>query len=90
MRLRAASQQEKRERQGLSRKISDLETKMENLQNKIAELEAVLLEVGSNYVRAQEVGSEISGLRDALNETESLWFAASESLAKLESEVELS
>jgi ATP-binding cassette subfamily F protein 3 len=90
MRLRAASQQEKRERQGLTRKISDLESKMENLQTKITELEAVLLEVGSNYVRAQQVGSELSGLRDALNETESLWFAASESLAKLESEVELS
>ncbi|MFZ9519289.1 MAG: ABC-F family ATP-binding cassette domain-containing protein [Silvanigrellaceae bacterium] len=88
MRLRAVSQQEKRERQSLSRKISEMESRMETIQGRITELEAMLLEVGSNYLEAQKLGTQLADLRGQLEETESLWFSASESLANLDAEGE--
>jgi ATP-binding cassette subfamily F protein 3 len=77
-RTRADAQAEKRERQKLSRKILDLETRMHSLQETISHLDTALLDTGSNYQRAQEIASQLEKLRHEQSELEALWFEANE------------
>ncbi|MEN9810456.1 MAG: hypothetical protein RLZZ488_2023 [Pseudomonadota bacterium] len=83
-RQRTDAQAEKREKQKLTRKISELELKLQTCQQQIDRLEKGLVEVGSDYKRAQEIAQELSKSREELSDCETQWLEASELLQNLE------
>ena len=85
-RQRSDAQAEKREKQKLTRKISDLEEKIQNLQEQISTRESALLDVGSDYQKAHQLSEEMRTLKDSLGEAEAAWFEASELLQNLNTE----
>jgi ATP-binding cassette subfamily F protein 3 len=86
VRLRIDAQADKREKQKLSRRISELEMRMQVIQEQITAFENELLEVGSDYQRAHQVSQQLGELREQLSDAEVSWFEANENLQKFEAD----
>lgn len=88
VRQRMDAQAEKREKQKLARRISELEMKMQQMQERIDACEAEIDAAGSDYQRAHQASLQIGELRVQLTEAETSWFEASELLQKCEADGE--
>jgi ATP-binding cassette subfamily F protein 3 len=86
LRQRLDAQAEKRERQKLTRRIAELETKMQAIQDRITECESELADVGSDYQKAHLCSLQLNDLRAELSMIESSWFEASEVLQSIEAD----